>query len=51
MKRLYGIAGLLVVGLTAFGCAHDGSRRSADGWVTLLDGSRMKGWYPIGDAN
>lgn len=52
MKRLYRIAaGLLVIGLTAFGCAHDGAGKSAGGWVTLLDGTSMNGWYPIGNAN
>ena len=39
---------LLAAGLALSGCAHD---QGGPGWVTLLDGSSMKGWYPVGNAN
>lgn len=48
MKRLYRItAGLLVVGLTLFGCAT----MSGGNWVTLFDGKDLDQWYIIGDAD
>jgi hypothetical protein len=54
MKRVSGIAmGLLVIGLTFFGCAYMPGQSDA-GWVTLLDGSDSKtldNWNRIGDAN
>jgi hypothetical protein len=50
MKRLSIVTiGLLIIGLTAFGCA---SMQSGEGWVTLIDGSvGMDNWNRIGDAN
>ena len=49
MKRLARIAaGLLVVGLAAFGCA---SSQMDSGWTTLFDGRNLNGWYKVGDAN
>jgi hypothetical protein len=46
MKRLAGIvAGIVLLGA---GCA---TGPGAGGWVTLLDGTSMKGWYAIGDGN
>ena len=49
MKRLSVIfAAVLVVGLAAFGCAHD---RAGSGWVTLFDGSSLNHWHRVGDAN
>jgi hypothetical protein len=48
MKRLYRItAGLLVVGLTLFGCAT----MSGGDSVTLFDGKNLDHWYIIGDAD
>jgi len=48
MKRLARIAaGLLVVGLAAFGCA---SSQMDSGWTTLFDGRNLNGWYKVGDA-
>lgn len=41
---------LLATGLALSGCAHEPDAMPG-GWVTLLDGSSMKGWYPVGDAN
>jgi hypothetical protein len=42
---------LLAAGLALSGCAHEQGGASSGGWVTLLDGSSMKGWYPVGNAN
>ena len=48
MKRLYRImAGLLVIGLTVFGCAT----MSGGDWVTLFDGKNLDDWYIIGDGD
>ncbi len=41
-------ASLLVASLALFGCA---TSPEGEGWMTLLDGTSMKGWYTIGDAN
>ena len=41
-------AGVLVVGLAAFGCA---SSQMDSGWTTLFDGRNLNGWYKVGDAN
>ena len=40
--------GLLAVSLTIAGCA---TGPAGDGWVTLFDGTDLKNWYTIGDAN
>jgi hypothetical protein len=49
MKRLSAIVtAILVLGAGLAGCS---SGPAGGGWVTLLDGSSMKGWYTIGDAN
>jgi hypothetical protein len=49
MKRFHAaVAALLVVALTAFGCAHYDSA----GWVTLIDGEKgLENFDRIGDAN
>jgi hypothetical protein len=48
MKRLTGIvAGIVLLGAGLGGCATG----PAGGWVTLLDGTSMKGWYAVGDGN
>jgi hypothetical protein len=41
-------AGLLAAALGVSGCATD---PSGEGWVALFDGSSLKNWYMIGDAN
>jgi len=41
---------VLAAGLGLAGCAHEPGGASGD-WVTLLDGSSMDGWYPVGNAN
>lgn len=53
MKRLSVITmGLLVVALTAFGCAQMQFGQSDAGWITLIDGARgLENWNRIGDAN
>ena len=46
--------GLLVIGLTVFGCSQQMSGQRDAGWNTLLDGSNPKtldNWNRIGDAN
>ena len=51
MKRLSVIAvGLLVIGITVFGCAQ---MSGADaGWTTLIDGTAgLDNWNRVGDAN
>jgi hypothetical protein len=52
MKRWSVITmGLLVIGLSLFGCAHQPSSQADAGWITLLDGSSLDNWNRIGDAN
>jgi 3-keto-disaccharide hydrolase len=46
--------GLLVIGISVFGCSEQMSDRGDAGWITLLDGSNSKtldNWNRIGDAN
>lgn len=44
--------GLLVVALTAFGCAQMQFGQSDAGWITLIDGaSGLENWNRVGDAN
>jgi len=51
MRRRYAFAAVvLAAGLGLGGCAHEPGALSG-GWTTLLDGSSMNGWYPIGNAN
>src|SRR5262245_33828613 len=48
------ITGLLVIGLTVFGCSQQMSGQRDAGWNTLLDGSNPKtldNWNRVGDAN
>lgn len=48
MKRLSAVmAALAILGAGLGGCASG----PGGGWVTLLDGSSLKGWYTLGDAN
>jgi hypothetical protein len=52
MGRRFAIAAVvLAAGLGLSGCAHEPAGGASDGWVTLLDGTSMKGWYPVGNAN
>ncbi len=53
MKRLIRITmGLLVIGLTAFGCANQPFGQAEQGWTTLFDGStNLNNWTRLGDAN
>ena len=49
MKRLSAVmAALAILGAGLGGCA---TGPSGGGWVTLLDGSDLKNWFTIGDAN
>jgi len=47
MKRTTAIA-LFTLFASLIGCSH---MRSDDGWVTLLDGTRLDNWTTVGDAN
>ncbi|HEY3117183.1 MAG TPA: DUF1080 domain-containing protein, partial [Chloroflexota bacterium] len=53
MKRLSVITlGLLVIALTASGCASMSSGQSEAGWTTLIDGATgLDNWNRVGDAN
>ena len=52
MKRLSVITmGLLVIGLTVFGCSRQMSGQADAGWITLFDGSNLDNWNTIGKAN
>jgi hypothetical protein len=44
--------GLLVIGLTAFGCSQQMSGKADTGWVTLIDGAKgLENWNQIGTSN
>ena len=44
--------GLLVIALTAFGCASRPSGQADAGWITLIDGATgLENWTRAGDAN
>ena len=44
--------GLLVIALTAFGCASRPSGQADAGWITLIDGATgLDNWTRAGDAN
>ena len=45
------VAGLLVIGCTAFGCSSWTSAQGDAGWTTLFDGSSLDNWNQIGNAN
>src|SRR5712672_1896775 len=49
MKRLSNLAAGLLIGAAAFQFSNVAS--SQDGWVTLLDGSKMGDWSEVGKAN
>jgi Domain of Unknown Function (DUF1080) len=53
MNRLSVVTvGLLIIGLSALGCASTSSTQADAGWVTLIDGARgLDNWNRIGDAN
>lgn len=51
MTRISAIAlGLVLVGFTGFESSHRISGQ-AGGWTTLFDGTTLKGWNVVGDAN
>jgi len=51
MKRIsMMMVGLLIAGLTGFGCTQRRSDADA-GWITLLDGSNLNNWDSVGTAN
>jgi len=45
------IAGLLVIGCTAFGCSSWTSAQGDAGWTSLFDGASLDNWNQIGNAN
>jgi hypothetical protein len=49
MKRVFAIAAVAAVGLTAIATSYPAS--SQDGWVTLVDGTKMGDWDKVADAN
>jgi len=53
MRHLFAVSSVVftaVLGLA--GCATDsGGMSHGDGWVTLLDGKSLKGWYAVGNGN
>jgi hypothetical protein len=49
MKRVFAIAAVASVGLTAIATSYPAS--SQDGWVTLVDGTKMGDWDKVADAN
>src|SRR5712672_3490149 len=49
MKRLSNLAAGLLVGAAAFQFSNVAS--SQDGWVTLLDSTKMGDWSEVGKAN
>ncbi|HXV80889.1 MAG TPA: DUF1080 domain-containing protein [Candidatus Binatia bacterium] len=53
MKRFSAVTvGLLVIGLTVFGCSPQMSDQRDPGWVTLLDGPNgLDNWNRIGTGN
>ena len=53
MKRCSSVTmGLLVIALTAFGCASSPSGQADAGWITLIDGATgLDNWNRVGDAN
>jgi 3-keto-disaccharide hydrolase len=51
VKRLSHISiGLIVLVVSAFGCAQMGARSDA-GWITLFDGRNLDNFNTVGDAN
>jgi hypothetical protein len=52
MKRLSAFAvGLLLIGLAAFPLTQTASGQAGDGWITLVDGTKMGDWDRVGEAN
>jgi hypothetical protein len=51
MRRLGIFAAALAVGATAFQFCHSASGQSDNGWVTLLDSTKMGSWDDVGKAN
>lgn len=49
MKRVFAIAAVAAIGVTAIATTYPAS--SQDGWVTLVDGTKMGDWERVTDAN
>lgn len=49
MKRVFAIAAVAAIGVTAIATTYPAS--SQDGWVTLVDGTKMGDWDRVTDAN
>ncbi len=49
MTRIFAIAAAAAIGLIAIATIHPAS--SQDGWVTLVDGTKMGDWDKVSDAN
>ena len=45
------VLGVCLFGPVGFEPSPEASAQSAPGWATLLDGSNMNQWTPIGNAN
>ena len=51
MTRVLALAFGLLIASGGFAPAGSLSAQAAGGWTTLLDGSSLKGWNAVGDAN
>jgi Domain of Unknown Function (DUF1080) len=49
MKRMFAIAAVAAVGVSAIAISQPAT--SQDGWVTLVDGTKMGDWDKVADAN
>ena len=51
MNRITAITACVAIGLSAFNMIRSASSQSENGWVTLVDGTKMGDWDKVGDAN
>ena len=52
MKRFFAFAaGLFLIGLAAFPLTQSASGQAGDGWITLVDATKMGDWDRVGEAN
>ena len=49
MKRMFAIAAVAAIGVSAIAISRPAT--SQDGWVTLVDGTKMGDWDKVADAN
>ncbi len=49
MKRMFAIAAVAAIGVSAIAISQPAT--SQDGWVTLVDGTKMGDWDKVADAN